>query len=268
MSASPHIFDGPDADVILRAPLQPGSEEFKDFHVHKLILSIASIVFRDTFSIPQPSCNTSESTTLDVVQVTESAEALETFLQFIYPVDPPVIEDLRLVDDLFQLTEKYMAKGVSTKLKKLLVSPSFLKDDPIGVFAIARRHDLDEEERLAISHTFSVNVVSQISERHLQIMTAKTYHHLLTEHSRRREQLINAAHSVQCLCRCGEKLEKEMRTRMTERPYLDRGMLEACLPSTGSMDSIGCGSHRACTSLTPGLRSAFLAEVTYKILTV
>ena len=52
MSVPSYAFDDPDADVILRAPLQPGSDEFKDFHVHKLILSIASTTFRDTFSIP------------------------------------------------------------------------------------------------------------------------------------------------------------------------------------------------------------------------
>lgn len=53
MSIPSRVFGGPDADVILRAPLQTGSDKFKDFHVHKLILSIASTFFQDTFS-PSP----------------------------------------------------------------------------------------------------------------------------------------------------------------------------------------------------------------------
>jgi len=38
----------PDADVILRA------SGGKEFHAHKLVLSLASPVFRDMFSVPQP----------------------------------------------------------------------------------------------------------------------------------------------------------------------------------------------------------------------
>ena len=51
MSALPYTFDAQDADVILRAPLRPGSDEFKDLRAHKAILSIASIFFRDMFSL-------------------------------------------------------------------------------------------------------------------------------------------------------------------------------------------------------------------------
>ena len=125
MSASPRIFDGPGGDIILRAPLELGSDESKDFHVHKIILSVASTVFQDAFSIPQPPHPTSElkNTTLDVVPVTEPAVVLETFLQFIYPVDPPVVESLRLLGALFQIADKYQATGVTTKLKHILVSP-------------------------------------------------------------------------------------------------------------------------------------------------
>ncbi|KAF9645861.1 hypothetical protein BDM02DRAFT_3076940, partial [Thelephora ganbajun] len=190
-------FDGPDPDVILRAPLQQGSDEFKDFHVHKLILSIASTVFRDTFTVPQPPRSASEETTLDIVSVTEPAKVLETFLQLIYPVDPPVIEDLRLLGDLFQLADKYMTSGVGMKLRRFLVSPSFLSDDPIGVFAIACRSNLEKEARLAVSHTFSIDVTPSISTEHLQAMTTQTYHRLLVEHALRREQLIDAVDKAQ-----------------------------------------------------------------------
>ena len=188
MSSSSYTFDSPDADVILRAPLQPGSDGFKDFHVHKLILSIASTVFRDTFSIPQPSSRTSEDTSLDVVQITEPAEVVEIFLQLIYPIDPPVITDMRLLNDLLRLADKYVAVGVVTKLKKRLVSPAFLKDDPIGVFAVAYCNNFEEEVKVAIPHTFSIDVVRKISEEHIQIMTTKAYHRLLTEHAIHRER--------------------------------------------------------------------------------
>jgi hypothetical protein len=175
MSASSYIFDGPNADMILRAPSTPGSDEFKDFHVHKLILSIASSVFRDILSIPQLPRHTSEDTTLDVIKVTEPAGVLRNFLELIYPVNPPAIQYLWLVDDLFRLADKYSAKGVNEKLKKRLVSSSFLENDPVGVFAIACRNNLQEEESLALFHTFSIDVVGEISFGHLDSMTTTTY---------------------------------------------------------------------------------------------
>jgi hypothetical protein len=235
MAASPYAFDGPDADVILRAPLEPESDEFRDFHVYKNILSIASSVFRDILSISPPLRHTSGGITLDVIEVAEPARVIEPFLQLIYPVDPPVIEDLRLLDDLFQLAVKYAAKGVSAKLKKLLISPSFLKDDPIGVFVIACRGNLKEEQRLAVSHTFSIDVVSEISEEHLQSMTAKTYHRLVAKHAFRRKQLIRAVDAVQhtrgMWCSCLKKLKQEIRIITSGSPFLDREILDTCYSS-------------------------------------
>jgi hypothetical protein len=248
MSASPYTFDGPDADVILRAPLQPGSDEFKDFRVHKLVLSIASGVFQDILSIPQPPHYPSEDTTLDIVGVTDPAMVFETFLQFIYPGDSPAIEDLRLVDDIFRLADKYAAKGVSEKLKKLLVSPSFLKDDPIGVFVIACRNNLAEEEALAISHTFLIDVIGEIPEEHLQSMTAKAYHRLLAKHASRRQQLIDAVDRGSqrtVSCPCVQKLKQEIRLVTSRRPLLDREILGACFSSMKELSN-RCGARGPC----------------------
>ena len=266
MSDSPYIFDGPDADVILRAPLQPESDEFKDFHVHKLILSIASSVFRDILSIPQPPRHTSEDTTLDVIKVTEPAGVLRAFLELIYPVDPPVIEYLWLVDDLFRLADKYAAKGVSGRLKKFLVSPSFLADNPIGVFAIACRNNLHEEEKLALFHTFSIDVVGEITLGHLESMTTTTYHRLLAKHALRQEQLVDAVdqaalHMMGSLgsCDCIEELKKEIRLVTPRRPFLDREILDACFASVRDRGSRSC-STRICIC-TPVRAARFPSDI-------
>jgi len=261
MSTSPCILDA-DPDVILRAPLQPGSHELKDFYVHKVILSIASTVFRDILSIPQQPCDNLKGFTIDVVQVVESADVLEIFLQLIYPIDPPVIEDLRLVGDLLDVADKYMAKGVSTKLKKHLAS--LLRDDPIGVFAIACRNNLDEEARVALSHTLSFDIINQISETHLQIMTTKTYHRLLTEHARRGVQLINAVSGALCTCQCGITVKREIQDRMSGRLCIDKGVVEACLPPLGGL-RFGCFMGTPCISKALEARSAFLSDVMNRI---
>ena len=267
MSTPPCTLYGPNADVILRAPPQPGSDEFEDFHVHKIILSIASAIFQDTFSIPQPPSHTPENTTLDIVQVEETARVLEPFLQLIYPVEPPVLEDLRLVDDLFRLADKYMANGVHAKLVKNLDLPSLLKKNPIGVYAVACRNNLGKEAEVAISHTFTIpNVVSNISEDDLQVMAVKDYHRLLTEHTKRRDRLVDAVSAVKhpregsTVCKCDKMVRKGIYLELSRRPFLDRETLEEYLSSTPRPS---CKSGMNCI-LQRGAHSEFLADIIRK----
>ena len=76
----------PGADVILRA------SGGKEFHAHKIILSLASPVFRNIFSVPQPPHT--EPSKLPIVDVDDPPEALGMFLQFIYPTRNPPINDV------------------------------------------------------------------------------------------------------------------------------------------------------------------------------
>jgi len=243
MSDSSYAFDAPDADVIIRAPLQQGSKEptIKDFHVHKTILSVASPFFRDMFSIPQPPQPAGGDTALPIIPVKESAGVFETFLRLIYPIEPPVINSLQLVDHLLRLADKYIVEGVHTKLKSILMSPSFLRDDPILVYAIACRANLNKEARLAIPYTFQTDLIKDVSRNKLRMMTTLSYHRLLAEHSLRRDQLVNAVDEVYRSqtrrldqCRCIGQLKKEIRVRISDKPFLSREMLEEYLSAQPS----------------------------------
>ena len=75
----------PDADGILRA------SGGKEFHARKLILPLASPVFRDMFSVPQST--ETDPPVLPIVDVHDPPEALEIFLQIIYPIRNPSIND-------------------------------------------------------------------------------------------------------------------------------------------------------------------------------
>jgi len=269
MSDSPYAFDAPDADVILRAPLQPGSEEFKAFHAHKAVLSVASTLFRGMFSIPQPPQPAEGDTTLPVIPVVEPAGVFETFLRLIYPIEPPVIDSLQLVDDLFRLAEKYMASGVHSRLKKLLLSPSFLKDDPILVYAVACRMNLDEEAKKAIPHTFRIDLVRDIPRNELRMMTVEAYHRLLMEHSLRRDQLIDIVDEVSRSrglringkCHCVVKLRREMRLKFSRSPSLDRETLDMCLSSAQEQYASECTGCLLRPRDSPG----FLLEVMRRV---
>ena len=141
------------------------------------------------FSLPQP---TTGDVALPIIPITESSDVFEVFLRLIYPLEPPTVTSLQLVGDLFQLAEKYMASSVHTKLKQILVSPPFLKDDPIWVYALACRANLDTEAELAIPFTFKIDIIRDIPPTHLRMMTTEAYNWLLVAHSARRAALISA----------------------------------------------------------------------------
>jgi len=271
MSSSPYTFDAPDADVIIQAPLQQGSNEFKDFHVHKVILSVASTLLCDMFSIPQPPQPAKSDATLPTVQITESAGVFETFLRLIYPIEPPTVNSLQVVDHLLQLAEKYMATGVHAKLRRFLVSSSFLKADPVLVYAIARRANLDKEARLAIPHTFETDLVQDVPRDKLRMMTIESYHRLLVEHLVRRNQLLNAVDEAYKsrerwtrACPCAKQLTLQICLQISRKPFLNREMLEELLLNLSSEQapSLLCGTG---CPLTPGKGPGFISDFMRKV---
>jgi hypothetical protein len=73
------LFHVPDANLIIR------SSDFVDFRVHKPLLAMASPVFKDLQSLPQPS-DSEFVDGLHVVQLSEDSELLNSLLTVLYPV--------------------------------------------------------------------------------------------------------------------------------------------------------------------------------------
>ena len=157
-----YSFDSPDADLILHAscPTQADLPDPlpSDFRVHRLILAIASPVFRDMLSLPQPPTS-SATTSLPIVDLSESPSTLDLFLRFIYPVAEPPIPDLSTLVTVFEPAVKYEAEGVISRLKKILVSGGFLKADPFRVYCIAVRWGFEAEAKIASRHTLPINIL-------------------------------------------------------------------------------------------------------------
>jgi len=102
-------FSVPDGDVILRA-LGPPTH---DFRVHKLVLSLASPVFKDMFSLPQPTSGTSSVAGVEIVQVADPPHALDMTLRSIYPFTPPSFDgNLDILVECLIIADKYNIKAV------------------------------------------------------------------------------------------------------------------------------------------------------------
>ena len=75
----PKPYNVPDANFIIR------SSDNIYFRVHKSVLAMASPVFEDLVSLPQPSdCEVIDG--LPVVQLSEGSELLNSIISMLYPV--------------------------------------------------------------------------------------------------------------------------------------------------------------------------------------
>lgn len=186
----PYEFTADDADIILRASRCDAPREFR---VHRIILSIVSPVFKDMFSIPQPvSSMTAAEITIPVINVDDTPEDLEVFLHVIYPFGLPAFPTLDAISHALVILDKYQVGGGSLQpLRALLVSPEFLKNDPIRVYSIACYWKFKEEADLAASYTSSLDVLTSASGEDIRRMTGTEYHRILVLGKERQSKSVN-----------------------------------------------------------------------------
>ena len=176
---STYQFTADDANIVLRASR---CDMPCEFHIHKTILSIASPVFKDMFSIPQPtSSTTTPGATTSVIDVDDTPEDLENFLRMIYPFGFPTMSTLDEISRALVIFDKYQVQGASLRpLRSRLVSPEFLKSDPIRVYSLACGWKFKEEADLAAPYTSTLDVLASTRTEDIQRMTGMEYHHILT----------------------------------------------------------------------------------------
>jgi len=142
---SPIFFTTDDGDTLLRANPESGSNH--DFRVHRLILSLASPVFKDMFSFAQPS-DQSEQLGIPVVNLPDSPEVLDVILRFIYPgVEPPKFTDLTILSALLSAADKYNIASMWSVLRDAL--KTFIPSEPFRVYIVACRFEFLEEAKAA-----------------------------------------------------------------------------------------------------------------------
>ena len=159
----------PDPDIILRAS---GGIEL---HAHKLILSIASSVFRDMFSIPQPP---TESSQLPIIDVDETPEVLTIFLQIIYPTPNPPVNDIGTWAPVLRLADKYDAGLVLGVLREYILS-TCLDSPPIQVYAILCFCGREKEAEAIARRISFASLASPHSHPLFRLVDFEHYHRLV-----------------------------------------------------------------------------------------
>jgi len=163
-------FNDPQADLILR------TSDHVDFRVHKIILSLASPVFKDIFSLPTATIDGDEIRDgLPVVTLSESSRALELALRFMYPIPSPTVK----LDDILILLEfstKYDMKLYDVTIKVGLYEAK--AKDPVNVYAISLIFGLTDIAELAAVESCRLPMRSLISP-YLQRISVQQYHNFL-----------------------------------------------------------------------------------------
>lgn len=114
-----------------------------DFHVHSVILSLASPVLANMIDV---------GTKRDVVTVGETAEVLALMLSFIYPRTSRPVPSFQVLQSGMHVADKYQLDEMKNRLREKLSlsgSPVSMFKDPLGVLAFAIAHGFREEAKSA-----------------------------------------------------------------------------------------------------------------------
>ncbi|OAX36942.1 hypothetical protein K503DRAFT_850657 [Rhizopogon vinicolor AM-OR11-026] len=206
------------------------------FSVHRCILAAASPFFQDMFALPQPPARPVNEEWRPVIPVAEPASTMHALLRFVYPVPHSIISSLDELVTILGAAVKYDFLGAISSLRKQLISPAFLSDDPARVFAIASRYDFEDEAQVASQHTLSIAILDSPLSDDLRFITAHSYHRLLVLHKKRSENaqaLLKIPEDVKCLQCAGpyygafvppkwwKEFERMAREELAVRPTTD-----------------------------------------------
>lgn len=131
-------FNQPTADFILR------SADRMDFHVHKVVLSLASPVFETMLSLPKTrsiSASQEKKCGLPVITLPESSLVVDTLLRFCYPAPAPIVTHFTHASRLYEAVDKYAMDALMEPAVDVLVKT--VSQQPLAAYALGCRHRVD-----------------------------------------------------------------------------------------------------------------------------
>ena len=102
--------DSTDGDLIIRC-----GDEYEFYAYNLIILAKASSVFRDMLAMPAPP-QTGQSVTHTAVEATEAGQTVQWLLQFAYPEEDPVLDDVQAVHSVLKACDEYQMGVVGKRV--------------------------------------------------------------------------------------------------------------------------------------------------------
>jgi hypothetical protein len=157
----PEALDVPDANLIIQ------SSDLVNFRVHKSVLSMASPVFRDLFSLRQPLGSESVDG-LPVVKLTEDAELLNSLFSMLYPVRLVIPNSYEKVLYLLAACQKYDMDQIQSNIRAEVnrgASPSPVGTEAFRAYAIASGKrlvpEMESTARLTLDHPMTFETLGE-----------------------------------------------------------------------------------------------------------
>lgn len=148
-------FCSPSADVGLR------SSDNVDFHVHKALLALASPIFADLFSVPQPPVPCAEDLhpllNIPLIRLTEDSTTLDALLRLLYPVPDPALRDASQIASVREAAVKYEMGEAMMLMERALREE--VEREPLRAYAVACRTGLEDVARAAAAACASAEFV-------------------------------------------------------------------------------------------------------------
>ena len=179
----PDPFTTEDGDVILR--VAPDDT----FRVHKVVLSLASPVFKDLFQTAQPDQLDRGQGHLPTIPITDPPESVDLLLRFIYPgVIPPTITDPITLSALLTIADKYGVQTILPIARERLGKEVVLEGDPFGVYIVARRWGFTDVAKGAARRLTLPKVMASPSSKDPQSFTGDDFFRLVWFMQKRGEE--------------------------------------------------------------------------------
>jgi hypothetical protein len=180
------LLDVPDADLMIR------SSDLVNFRIHKSVLAMASPVFKDLLSLPQPSDSESVDG-LSVVQLSEDAELLNSLVSLLYPVPPAIPTSYDKVLYLLAACQKYDMVLVQSSIRAEVSRGGFPEPSGAEVFhayAIASSKRLIPEMQNAARRTLCHPMTFEVLGEGLRLFEGCALRDLASFRKRCRDNLI------------------------------------------------------------------------------
>ncbi|KAJ8688696.1 Cytoplasmic and mitochondrial histidine tRNA synthetase [Pleurotus ostreatus] len=171
-------FDDEDADIILR------SSDGVDFYVYKLILTLASPIFRDMFLLPDSASNAREGDKA-LVDMHENSDVLDTLLRLCYPTTVPKVLAKKLFYDVISAATKFQMQ-LYEKIVSLYVDEAVLGESPLEFYILAQRFGLRELARDSARKCLGLSLDAIITQgaANLELISGRDYNRILRYHRR------------------------------------------------------------------------------------
>jgi hypothetical protein len=178
-TADPPFDNNSAADVIIR------SSDNVDFYVFKSLLVHSSPIFKHMCVSQREPEKGELKNGIQVIVTEDDSETWKIILRFLYPLyaaGRPALYSLDEFSRVMAVSNKYAMMDVENLIVEDLISPRFLKNESMRVFALAYQFDLEAEARVAAKHTLRIPLLGRPYVDEMDRMTVRVYLQLQEYH--------------------------------------------------------------------------------------